>query len=175
MFKNLTYKKKFYTVLVLLVLLSITSYKRSFKKTIETISFYTVASNKIVNHSENIKILKTLEAEMNQLNQIIGKRVKNPEIVQNQILHFLNDKQDDITISKIENVHISKDDYFNVYSNSITLQGDINSQLKAMYAFEKEFEYARIATADLYVIRNSKTAKKELYNNIIFQNYERKN
>ena len=63
---------------------------------------------------------------------------------------------------------------FNIYSNKISIKGGFNELIKTIYAFETEFNFARIATMKFYVLKNRKTRKKELYNDIIFQNYEKK-
>jgi len=175
MFKGVTYKKKFFAVVALFTILSITAYKRSFKMAFETVSFYTESKNNIEDNSNIHTNVTLLKNEINSLDQIIGKKAKNPEIVQNNILNFLSQQEINITLSKIENIHISSDSYFTVYSNIVSLNGSFNELLKTIYIFEKDFEYARIASLKFYVVRNRRTKTKELYNDIIFQNYENKN
>lgn len=174
MFKNISYKKKFYGLLAFAVILSFTAYKRSFKGTIETIDFYRESAKNIKESSNSLRELSNIKKEISILDNTIGKSAKNPAIVQNEILGFLSKRPQEITLSKIENLHISNDNYFTIYSNVISLKGDFNNLLKTIYEFEKDFEYARIASMVLYTERNNKTSKKELNNEIIFQNYEKK-
>lgn len=174
MFKNISYKKKFYGLLAFVVILSFTAYKRSFKGTIETIGFYRESVKNIKESSNSLMELSNIKNEVSMLDNAIGKSAKNPTIVQNEILGFLSTRSHEMTLSKIENLHVSNDDYFTIYSNVIMLQGDFNVLLKTMYEFEKDFEYARIASMVFHTERNNKTSKKELYNEIIFQNYEKK-
>ncbi len=174
MFNELSHKKKFYACIALFVILGITAYKRSFKGAIEAVSFYTESKKNIKNNSHIEDELIVLNNEVRALDNIIGKTAKNPEIVQNKILNFLSLQDRDVKLASIDNIHISSDDYFTIYSNKITLKGSYNNLMKTIYAFEKDFEYARIATLKFYVSRNRRTLKKELYNDIIFQNYEKK-
>lgn len=174
MFKNISYKKKFYGLLAFAVLLSFTAYKRSFKGTIETITFYRESVKNIKESSNSSVELSNIKKEVSILDNKIGKNAKNPSIVQNEILGFLSTRSHEITLSKIENLHISNDDYFTIYSNVISLQGDFNGLLKTIHEFEKDFDYARIASMVFHTERNTKTSQKELYNEIIFQNYEKK-
>ncbi|SRX75253.1 hypothetical protein [Aequorivita antarctica] len=174
MFKNISYKKKFYGLLVFVVILSFTAYNRSFKGTIETISLYRESVKNIKESSNSLMELSNIKKEVSILDNTIGKSTKNPAIVQNEILGFLSTRSQEMTLSKIENLHVSNDDYFTIYSNVILLQGDFNGLLKTIYEFEKDFEYARIASMVFHTERNAKTSKNELYNEIIFQNYEKK-
>lgn len=175
MFEEISYKKKFFAVLVLFAMLSFTAYKRSFRNAIEAVSFYSESKKSISQNSNAHLELIQLKTELARLDNIIGKKAKNPGAVQNQILSFLSNQDRNIKLSKINPVHIVEDPYFNIYSNLITIEGSSNNILNTVYSFEKDFEYARIANLKLFVIKNSRTAKKELYTNIIFQNYERKN
>ncbi len=175
MFNEFSYKKKFFAVIALFCVLGITAYKRSFKSAIEAVSYYSESKSSIEKNSNVEQELFLLKNEVQTLDNIIGKKVKNPELVQNQILNFLSKQTQQIKLSKINPVHISKDRYFTIYSNVITIEGGFNNLLNTVYTFEKDFEYARIANLKFYVTKNPRTAKKELYNNIIFQNYERNN
>lgn len=174
MFKNISDKKKFYGLLIFIVILSFTAYKRSFKGAIESFGYYRESVKKINESTNSLKELSNIQKEIGLLDNIIGKRTKNPTVVQNEILGFLSKRPRKITLSKIENLHISNDDYFTIYSNVISMQGDFNVLLKTIYEFERDFEYARIASLVFYTERNTITSQKELYNEIIFQNYEKK-
>ncbi|QQX76510.1 MULTISPECIES: hypothetical protein [Aequorivita] len=174
MFRNLSYKRKFHLLLLFIVVLGFTAYKRSFKGTLEAINFYRESMDKIDARSSATLELSDLKTEIRVLDDMIGKKAKNPTLVQNEILGFLSQRDEDITLAKIENLHISDDSYFRIYSNIITLKGKFNPLIKTIYEFESNFEYARIASMTFRVERNNKTSKIELYNDIIFQNYEKK-
>lgn len=173
MFKEVSYKNKFFAVIILFIVLSITAYKRSFKATFEAVNFYKEAKKNIEKSSNTQEEIGFLKNEMLNLDNIIGKKSRNPEIVQNEILNFLS-QQEKNNLSKIDKLHISNDEYFTIYSNTISLKGSFNELIKTIHAFENNFEYARIASLKLYVVRNRKTYKNELYNQLIFQNYEKK-
>ena len=135
MFKEISNKKKFYAVIVLFLMLSFTAYKRSFKGAIESVSFYLESKNNIEkNEGESVKII-LLKNEIQTLDNIIGKKAKNPEIVQNNILDFLNNQAQKSTLSNIDKLHVSEDNYFTIYSNIITLKGNFNELITTMYAF----------------------------------------
>lgn len=174
MFKGISYKKKFYAVIVLFIVLSIAAYKRSFKGAIEAVTFYIESKNNI---DENINIdskIVKLNIKNQSLDNIIGKKIRNPEAVQNEVLNFLSQKEEDFLLSKIENIHISSDNYFTIYSNIVTIEGSFNDLLKVIYSFEEGFEFARIASLKIYVLKNRRNSKNKLYTTIIFQNYEKK-
>ncbi len=174
MFEQFSHKKKFYALLVLSVLLALTAYKRSFKGALQAVGFYNESKKNISANKNADQELFLLHGEIALLDNVIGKKVQDPKMVQNQILDFLSNQDADISISKIEGLHISQDDFFTIYSNRITLKGSFTSLQKTIYAFEKDFNYARIANSRFYTARNPRSRKKELFNDIIFQNYEKK-
>lgn len=174
MFKNISNKNKLYLLILFVLLLSFTAYKRSFKGTIDAIIFYKDSKKNIAESSASTIELENLKNEIEDLDNIIGKKAKYPMQVQNEILGFLSSQDENVTIAQIEAPNISDDSYFTIYSNLITLKGDFNSLLKTIYEFEINFEYARIANMVFRVDRNPKTSKTELFTDIIFQNYEKK-
>lgn len=173
MFQNIPNKKKFYALILIAFLLSITAYKRSFKTAIETVRFYSESKKSIGNTDNAHNELLYLKNESEMLDAVIGKSIKKPEIVQNEILNFLSNNEFNVTLSNIGNAHISGDDYFTIYSNSVTLKGDFQELLHTVYAFDTDFAQARIATLRFYVKKEVRSSKKELFNDIIFQNYEK--
>jgi len=173
MFSELTNKKKFYGVLLLFIVLSIAAYKRSFKGAIEAVNYYSESKKNIEKNINIDEDLLQLKNEIQSLDNIIGKKAKNPDIVQNEILNFISQQEHNFKLSKIENLHISSDNYFTIYSNMITLEGSFNELLKAIYRFEKDFEYARIASIKLHVLKKQQNSKNKLFTKIIFQNYEK--
>ncbi|MFD2433840.1 hypothetical protein ACFSO9_10000 [Mesonia maritima] len=90
MFENIPNKKKFYAVILIAVILGITAYKRSFKTAIETVSFYSESKENIAGTDQAHNELLYLKDELKTLDAVIGKKVKKPEIVQNEILNFLS-------------------------------------------------------------------------------------
>lgn len=174
MFENISNKRKFYAILVLFVVLGITAYKRSFKHTIASISLYSESKKSITENENAESTFIKLKQEASRLNGVIGKKNKNPEIIQNKILNFIDTQGFSSKISEISPLHYSENNYFKIYSNNITLTGDFNNLLASVYQFEKEFDFARIASVKLYTKNNYRISKKELYCNIIFQNYENK-
>lgn len=173
MFENIPNKKKFYAVILIAVILGITAYKRSFKTAIETVSFYSESKENIAGMDQAHNELLYLKDELKTLDAVIGKKVKKPEIVQNEILNFLSKNKFNVTLSNIGNTHVSRDEYFTIYSNKVTIKGGFQELLEAVYAFDVRFDHARIASLKFYVKKEARSMKKELFNDIIFQNYEK--
>ncbi|MBX2828086.1 MAG: hypothetical protein KTR22_07980 [Flavobacteriaceae bacterium] len=174
MFEQFSYKKKFYAVLILSVLLGITAYKRSFSGALQSIKYYKESKKNISANQNSDQELIILQGEVALLDNVIGKKVEDPNRVQHEILDFISQQETDIGIARIAELHISQDEFFTIYSNQITLKGSFENLQKMIYAFEKQFDYARIANSRFYTVRDPRTRKKELFNDIIFQNYEKK-
>lgn len=173
MFRNISHKRKFFMLLLLIMVIGITAYKRSFKGALDAISIYNESQKNVVKDEDLELKLSLLDKKSTVLDNLIGSRTENPNIVQNEILNHISENNFNINLIKLHSLHTFKDDFFTVYSNVITTQGDFNEHLKAINALENNFEHARIASLKLFVIHDRQTKKKELYNEIIFQNYEK--
>tara|TARA_R110002072_G_scaffold287464_4_gene453156 strand:+ start:29298 stop:29825 length:528 start_codon:yes stop_codon:yes gene_type:complete len=175
MFNKLSNKNKFNVVIVLMIVFLLIAYNRSFKSTKNTVVFYIESMGKIKESKNLPDDLINLHVTLKEMDVLIGKNSENPKIIQNEILNFLSQNQEFTKLTKIDNLHIYSDSYFKIYSNKITVNGGFNDLMKTLNKFEREFEYARIASLKIYTIRDVRTSKKELYCDIIFQNYEKQN
>ena len=133
----------------------------------DAIEFY-YHSKKDLNKNDAIaQELFLLKQELMILDNNIGRKTNNPKAVQNQILDFLNKDGKGVLVAKIENVHKSEDDYFFIYSNQISLMGELNDLLEVIYSFERSFPFARIASIRFDVKRDPRTSKKELFKDLM--------
>lgn len=171
-FKNLNNKQILQlTIIGMMILLALT-YVRSLKSTISICKQYFVAKQRTEHTGDANKEVSFLQGKSKELDLIIGKQTEAPELVQNKLIKFLVD-HNDITISSIEKLHISKDKYYKIYSNTITLKGNYQSLSRTIYEFETKFRFARIANVEFYLTKNRELKKDELLAKIIFQNYEK--
>lgn len=173
MFENLSYKKKFYILIILAVLLGITAYQRSLTVTFETIKLFEQSEKKLEVIKNSEERIFSLKDEIEGIDNIIGKGSTNPDKVQQEILNQFPRKIVNAELVRLEEVHKSNDTYFNVYSNRLIISGSFNDLLKTTYYYEKSFDYSRIISAKFYLEKHPRTKRKILYQQIIFQNYEK--
>lgn len=174
MFKNITYKKKFIFIIVGFVLLGLAAYKKNFKNIFEVrsqISSITQKLNEVDGSHNQIFFLKN---EVAQLNDMIGGQTKNPELVQQLILDFISNSNVKVNIHKIEDTHLYNDGEFNIFTNTIQIEGDYKSLLELLYLVEKDFAYSKVVSAELSTEKNYRNNSKKLYLKLILQNYEKK-
>lgn len=173
MFENFSYKIKFFALIGLIVILSVTAYKRSFSITIDSYSLLKESEqklNKIANSQQNIE---RLTAEISYLDQIMGKDIAHPDLVQQEILSSFIELNKETNLIGLKEVHKAKNNYFNVYSNRLILEGTFENLLQTTYNYERDFDASRIMSLKFYVERQPRTRKKQLFEQIIFQNYEK--
>lgn len=173
MFEDISYKKKFYALLVLMVMLGFTAYKRSFSMTIDSAKLVKESKERLAKVNNSQKHIAGLKAEVAYLDKLIGKESANPDIVQQEILNSLTRMDTDAQLIKLEEVHKASDDYFNIYTNRLKLTGSFQELLKATYTYEKEFEFSRVVSLEFYIEKEPRTRRKRLFEQIIFQNYEK--
>ncbi|WP_299254042.1 hypothetical protein [uncultured Aquimarina sp.] len=173
MFENLSYKKKFFALLALMLVLGITAYKRSFSMTIDAAQLLEESKLKLEKVSNSQQRITNLIAEVSYLDKLIGKEVANPDIVQQEILNTFNDINTDTQLVKLEAIHKASDEYFNIYTNRLILTGTYGDLLKTTYNYEKAFDFSRVVSLQFYIEKEPRTRRKKLFEQIIFQNYEK--
>lgn len=173
MFENISYKKKFIGLIVLLFMLGFTAYKRSYSKTIAAKVLLNQSKEKLKQISNAKGKISGLQNDVAHLDNIIGKQATNADIVQQEILNTLANTPVKAQLKKLKKVHRSNNEYFNIYTNRLLLNGSFNDLLQACYTFEKDFDYSRVVSLSLYVEKDARTQQKKLIERIIFQNYEK--
>ncbi|WP_298538934.1 hypothetical protein [uncultured Aquimarina sp.] len=173
MFENLSYKKKFFALLALMLVLGITAYKRSFSMTIDAAQLLEESKQKLEKVSNSQQRITNLIAEVSYLDKLIGKEVANPDIVQQEILNTFTEINSDTQLVKLEAIHKASDEYFNIYTNRLILTGNYGDLLKTTYNYEKAFDFSRVVSLQFYIEKEPRTRRKKLFEQIIFQNYEK--
>lgn len=173
MFENLSYKKKFIALISILVLLGITAYKRSFALTLDARSNLNLSRQKLTDVSNSQGKITALKTEVAYLDEIIGKEAANADIVQQEILNTFNSVVNGSELVELEEVHMASNDYFNIFTNRLILSGSFNDLLDATYRYEKDFDFSRVVSLKFYVKKEPRTKKKKLFEQLIFQNYEK--
>ncbi|UZO80682.1 hypothetical protein NBT05_17285 [Aquimarina sp. ERC-38] len=160
-------------MIVIAVILAITAYKRSFKMTMEAAQLVKESRSKLAKVSNSQQRILKLQKEVNYLDKLIGKEIKNPNIIQQEILNSVDQMVSQATILKLNKAHSAKDAYFTIYTNQLILTGSYSELLKTTYQLEKSFDVSRIVSLKLYTEKEPRTRKKKLIEQITFQNYEK--
>lgn len=175
MFKDITYKKKFFGIVVLFILLSAGLYKKTYKSIIAINSQLKDLNSKSMLTENSVFDISNLKEEIKVLDNFIGSDNIRPEQVQQELLTFISDQEFKADLVDIANIHSSKDGEFNVYTNQIELEGDYKSLLTLLYELEKNFKKSKIVNTSFYTLKDYRRNRKKLYLKIIFQNYEKSN
>ncbi|MDY8138473.1 hypothetical protein [Aquimarina sp. 2201CG5-10] len=173
MFENLSYKKKFFALLALMIVLGITAYKRSFKMTIDAAKLLDESKEKLAKVNNSQQRITNLASEVAYLDKLIGKETANPDIVQQEILNTFTDINNNTQLVKLEEIHKASDNYFNIYTNRLILTGNYGDLLKTTYNYEENFDFSRVVSLRFYIEKEPRTRRKRLFEQIIFQNYEK--
>lgn len=173
MFENISYKKKFLVLLILMVILAITAYKRSYSMAIDAAKLLDESKEKLAKVNNSQQHITNLKSEVEYLDKLIGKEVASPDIVQQEILNTFTEINANTPMVKLEKIHKTSDEYFNIYTNRLILTGDFGDLLKTTYNYEKEFDFSRVVSLQFYIEKEPRTRRKRLFEQIIFQNYEK--
>ena len=173
MLSKYTYKQRFTGLVVLLFLLTLGALKKLVIPSVSTINSYYSAKSKIENATNLDEQLAGLTVQNQELDRRIGSQAANPVLVQNAIVEFIAERNNNIKLKAFKPMHSASDAYFTVYSNHITLQGGINEVLATLYELETQFELSKLAHVRLNVQKNYKTRKNELFSELLFRQYEK--
>ncbi len=173
MFKNLTYKRKFFLTILGFVLLLMAAYKKTYKHTFTARKALNEVRQKLNNTEASANNLIALKNDIKSLDRLIGGHSLNPIHVQQKLLDFMAKKNLKVDIVSIENAHVFTDKEFLIYSNRIELEGSYEELVKLLYETEKKFSGSRVVSAKFYSKKNYKTRKQTLFLKIILQNYEK--
>ncbi len=173
MFENLSHKQKFIALIVLLVVISVTAYKRSFSLTIDAYKTFKTSKEKLIKVRLTPNKLPNLKSDVEYLDNIIGKESGNANVVQQEILNTLNKMKINSELVQLEEIHTAQNSYFNIYTNRLIVTGNYNDLLKTTYQYEKDFDFSRVISSRFYLQKDLRTRRKKLFQLITFQNYEK--
>ena len=89
MFENYSYKIKLKALIAIFIMLSIAAYRRSLSTLIDTIKEHQKLKNKVELMSKNTKNVDQLNAEITNLDKMIGKEGVTKEEIQQGIVDFI--------------------------------------------------------------------------------------
>ncbi len=173
MFENVSYKKKFFVLIGLAIILGITAYKRSYKLTLEAYQLVQEAKEQLAKVNNSQQKIANLKEEVGYLDKLIGKEAANPDVVQQEILHTFSKSHNNAKLVKLDKIHHASNEYFNIYTNRLLISGTYNELLKATYDYETQFDFSRVVSIQFFTEKELRTNRKKLFEQIIFQNYEK--
>jgi hypothetical protein len=171
MFENYSYKQKFYALVIIFIMLSITAYKRSFHTLFEVVSEYRTLSKRSDVIFKKTKNTGTLRNDVDYLDKIIGKEGVTKEMVQQGIISFASTNSTNISINDLKAIHDFPEDDYHIITNQLDVTGNANNLLALAYNFEKNFNYSRMISLNFYTTKKNNKSNV-LHLNMIFQNYE---
>jgi len=170
-FEKYSFRKKKVVLLIVIVLLGATAYKRSFNVTLQQLSLHDELTIKEYEAQNSVETLKTKSLQLHQINTIIGKENVKNEVVQHSFLNFVKKQDLDLIVNSIDLPHQFQHPDFKIYSNKVTLKGDYTSVTKFIHQFEKDFNLGRIVSLNLFKQNNRKSRRDELFTTMYFQNF----
>jgi len=173
MFDRFTYKQKNYGLLALFVLMIMVSYKRSFVLSLNALTQIESQEQQKQNLLGAENDIAVMRIQLAQMNKTIGRSDLAPDKVNQEILRAISDytKNLYIKLDKIRETHAYKTVDFTIYSNMVSVEGDLSGILQLAYYMENKFEFARLTNISLYKEMDYSTKKEKLYANLLFQHY----
>ena len=172
MFANLTYKQKLLGLMGVVVILSLAANKRSFKVTRQAYNQVKELEDKLEFVNSSTTDISQTQLELKYYDKILGKQGVDPEEIQQEILDFTSSFEE-VYVFNLDEIHLAESNGFNVISNQLILEGNFNSLLEIVYAFEREFKFSNIVSISFVKEKEFQTRKDKLRVKIIFQNYEK--
>lgn len=171
LFEKYSYKQKKLALIIISILLCAVAYKRAFKVTLDLRKLNEELTIKSQEASTSTQRLSKKQIELKNINAVIGKENTPNDVVQQQFLLFIERMNSKLTVASIEEVYRFDHPDFIINTNVITIKGDYLSLVKFMYQLEKEFNFARLVSNHIYIKKNKKLKKDELFATLTLQNF----
>lgn len=170
MMAQLSHKRRFFIVLIVLLVLIFALYKKTYSPIFLLRSELQISEKLMTNSEASFEEIQILQHELNGLDKIIGNS-QNHALVPQKILRFITKNALDISVISMEDTHIFGEKIFTVFTNKIVLKGTYENLLQLMYTIEKEFAASKIASAKFVSKKDYNTNKTDLLLELYFQNY----
>ncbi len=172
MIENLTYKNKFFLLIVCALILLFLSYILAIRRTVHVIRQKHQNQEVIRLAVEAPHIINDLRNKHNSLTRVLGS---NSEVIDNShilILHKASEYAENhpIIIQNFPEEHIYVEDVYNIKTNILTAQGNFISLLRFLNFLERARNAGRIISSDFYVEKDRYTKRTNLYLKIYMQN-----
>ncbi|OMQ11324.1 hypothetical protein [[Flexibacter] sp. ATCC 35103] len=171
MFENYSYKQKFYALIGIFFILSLTAYKRSFYPLFDVVKEYQTLSKRAENINKKTQNTNSLAKDIAYLDKIIGKEGVAKEIVQQGIISFASKNSPEVSINNLKAIHDFPEDNYHIITNQLDVTGNSNQLLNLAYSFEQKFNLSQIVSMNFYITKNNNKSET-LHLKMIFQNYE---
>lgn len=173
MFKNLSYKQKFYSVIGCFLILVLAGYKKTYKQVFSAKKELNEVKNNLESASEAYGTIYNLKNDIVILDDVIGGHTSNPTQVQQMIFDFVSNSEPLVNLVSLDDPHVYKNNEFVVYTNQVELEGSYKDLMQLLYSVERDFKSSRVVSNSLYTKRNYTNNTTKLYLKIILQNYEK--
>lgn len=170
MIAQLSHKRRFFIVLIILIVLIFALYKKTYQPIFQLQTELRTSQKLMENSETSFSEIQALQQELNGLDKIIGNS-QNHALTQQKILHFITKSSLNVSVVSIEDTHIFEEKIFTVFTNKIILKGTYENLLTLMYTMEKEFATSKIASAKFVSEKDYNTNKTDLTLELYFQNY----
>lgn len=177
MFDRFSYRQRNYGLLLLLVIMIMVSYKRSFVLTLNALAEIESQEAQKISAANSQETIESLQVSILQLNKNIGKSDIEPDKVNQEILSTISEfsKTNSVNLQSLEATHSFQTVDFTIFSNLISVEGNFNGILSLVHHMENHFEYARLTNVDLFTQTDITNKKTKLYAKLLFQHYRQIN
>jgi hypothetical protein len=173
MFKKYTYQQKFKVSIVLLVLLALATYKKTYRQIFRIHNELETMTQRINETGASNQEIYNINTQLNDLDVLIGRQGAEPEMIQHKMLDFITNSKLDVNVINIEKAHLFKGAEFMIYTNQIEVEGGYENLVKLLFQIESDFMISRVSNVKLYTVKDFRNKKKRLILKLILQNYEK--
>lgn len=168
------YKQKFFLIVFGCIILLLAIYKKNIRELIAVNQQINAIDLDLVKVDGSHDQIYYLTNEINNIDAIIGGQSKTPQLVQQYILDFITKSEYKVNIYSIDDTHIVDDESFHIYTNKLQIEGNFKTLLQLLFYIEKKFKHSKIVSARFFVKENYAKNSKNLFLELILQNYEKR-
>ncbi len=168
MFKQLSYKHKYFLLLAILVLAAIVTYSLAIKRTIVTIGEHRDLLHKTELLKDAPEQIADISMQLQQMEQLLAN--KEPLDLEQMLLEQITDfsQQYNLTLMEFPKTNISSYQDYGIYINKMVVEGNFKNILQFIYNMEQQRKVGKIASVQFKTTKDIRTKQMYLYAYIYF-------
>ena len=173
MIENLSYKRKFFLLLVVGIIFLVLVFKLNISKTIALGRQWKTLEHQLVQISDIRGKEQQLKSKLERLNNLLGSAVSPGDLRERVLSSVVNQAPGkNIDLYEIPKVYTYTDGDMKIYTNKIVLKGSFKSLLEYIYILETKVKLSRIRSVNFIRTKQRGTKYESMYVEIYLQNIE---
>ena len=172
MFNGISYKNKFFALIGLTILFAVIAYTLAFKKTFMIKEEYKKIKSQLEIVDKAPEEIARYEKKMREYNSLLDIDLTENKDAQEILLEEISNycEEHKMILKEMPRIHISSDQGYEVWTNTVVIGGDFIQLLKLLNNMEKQKVFGTISSVKFHSEENFRSRRRFLTMTMYIQN-----